>query len=93
MEAGQFVVEKAGVIRIVRNGSLEPAPFLSITDRVGSAGSEQGLFSVAFPPDYAGKGYFYVDYTDLNGDTVISRIYLSGDPDVADPASEEVKFI
>jgi glucose/arabinose dehydrogenase len=85
-----FVVEKPGVIRIVRNGNLEPVPFLSITGRVGSSGGEQGLLSVAFPPDYATKGYFYVDYTDLNGNTVVSRFHLTGDPDVADPASEEV---
>ena len=85
-----FVVEKAGVIRIVQNGSLQPTPFLSIAGRVGSSGGEQGLLSVAFPPDYASKGYFYVDYTDVNGDTVVSRFYVSGDPDVADPASERV---
>jgi glucose/arabinose dehydrogenase len=85
-----FVVEKAGVIRIVRGGSLEPTAFLSITDRVGSSGGEQGLLSVAFPPDYATRGYFYVDYTDANGDTVVSRFHLTPDPDVADPSSEEI---
>jgi glucose/arabinose dehydrogenase len=85
-----FVVEKAGVIRIVRNGSLETTPFLSITGRVGSAGGEQGLLSVAFPPDYANKGYFYVDYTDVDGNTAVSRFYVTGDLDVADPTSEQV---
>lgn len=85
-----FVVEKAGVIRIVQNDALLPTPFLTIADRVGSSGGEQGLFSVAFPPDYANKGYFYVDYTDVNGDTIISRFYITADPDVADPASEQV---
>jgi glucose/arabinose dehydrogenase len=85
-----FVVEKAGVIHILRNSSLEPTPFLSIANRVGSAGGEQGLLSVAFPPGYATKGYFYVDYTDVNGDTVVSRFYVDSDPDVADPTSEEV---
>jgi len=85
-----FVVEKTGAIRIVRAGSLESTPFLAISDRVDSSGHEQGLFSVAFPPGYASKGYFYVDYTDVNGDTVVSRFSLTGDPDVADPASEEI---
>jgi glucose/arabinose dehydrogenase len=85
-----FVVEKAGVIRIVRNGSLEPVPFLSIAGRVGSSGGEQGLLSVAFPPGYTIKGYFYVDYTDLSGNTVVSRFHLTGDPDVANPSSEEI---
>jgi len=85
-----FVVEKPGAIRIVRSGSLEATPFLSIVGRVGSSGGEQGLLSVAFPPDYATKGYFYVDYTDVNGDTVVSRFYLSNDPDIADAGSEEI---
>lgn len=85
-----FVVERAGVIRIVRDGSLEPTPFLSITDRVRSAAGEQGLLSVAFPPDDATQDHFYVDYTNLNGDTIVSRFYLTADPDVADPESEEV---
>ncbi len=84
-----FVVEKAGTIRVVDNGTLAPTPFLSITDRVGSSGSEQGLLSVAFPPDYGSKGYFYVDYTDVDGDTVVSRFHLDN-PDVADPSSEQV---
>lgn len=85
-----FVVERAGIIRIVRNGTLEPTPFLSITSRVRSTSGEQGLFSVAFPPNYATKKYFYVHYTDLNGDTVVSRFRLTNNPDVADPSSEEV---
>jgi glucose/arabinose dehydrogenase len=83
-------VEKAGLIRIVRNGVLESTPFLSITNRVGSSASEQGLLSVAFPPDYATKGTFYVDYTDVDGETTVSRFYRTADPDVADPNSEEV---
>lgn len=85
-----FVVEKAGVIRIVQGGAVLPTHFLSITHRVGSSGGEQGLLSVAFPPDYASKGYLYVNYTDVNGDTVVSRFYITADPDVADPASEQI---
>ncbi len=85
-----FVVERSGRIRIVKNGTLLNTPFLDIRGRVGDSGSEQGLLSVAFPPDYASKGYFYVDYTDLSGDTVIARYYISTDPDVADPDSEEM---
>jgi glucose/arabinose dehydrogenase len=88
-----FVVEKAGRIRILKNGVLETTPFLDIRSRVLSTGSEQGLFSVAFPPDYASKGYFYVDYTapggGAAGHTVVSRFRLTG-TDVADPNSEEV---
>jgi glucose/arabinose dehydrogenase len=85
-----FVVERAGRIRIVKNGQLVTMPFLNITSRVGDGDSEQGLLSVAFPPDYASKGYFYVDYTDNAGDTVIARYHITANPDLADPNSEEV---
>ena len=54
---------------------------------------EQGLLSVAFAPDYASSGYFYVWYTDMGGGMVLSRFRVSGDPDVADPDSEEVLLI
>ncbi len=84
-----FVVEQQGTIQIIRDGAKLAVPFLDITDRVRSGG-ERGLLSVAFPPDYASKGYFYIDYTDLDGNTVIARYRLSDNPDIADPASEEV---
>jgi glucose/arabinose dehydrogenase len=85
-----FVVERNGRIRIIKNGTVLSTPFLDIHEWVGDSGSEQGLLSVAFPPDYASKGYFYVDYTDLSGDTVVARYRITSDPDVADPDSEEV---
>jgi glucose/arabinose dehydrogenase len=85
-----FIVEKAGRIRLVENGVVQPTPFLDITDRVGSEKNEQGLLSVAFPPDFATRGLFYVDYTDRRGNTVIARYrLLDGDPPQADPASEQ----
>jgi glucose/arabinose dehydrogenase len=85
-----FVVEKAGRIRLIENGAVQAMPFLDITDRVGSRGSEQGLLSVAFPSDYAAGGLFYVDYTDLRGNTVVARYRRSADnPRQADPASEQ----
>jgi glucose/arabinose dehydrogenase len=84
-----FVVEQGGRILIVKNGSVLPTPFLDITDRVKSGG-EQGLLSVAFHPDYARNGFFYVDYTDKNGDTRIERYKVTPDADVADPSSTKV---
>lgn len=87
-----FITEKAGQIQVIKNGALLATPLLSITNRVGSSGSEQGLLSVAFPPGYESKGYFYVDYTDTDGNTVVSRFHLTADPDVADSGSEEVVF-
>lgn len=82
-----FVAEKAGTIRIVASNESRPEPFLDITNLVGSSGSEQGLFSVAFHPDFRANGRFFVDYTDKSGDTVIARYQVSSEPDVADPAS------
>jgi len=55
-----FVVEQKGRIRIVKNGVLQSQPFLDITNRVSCCG-ERGLLSVAFPPNYASKKYFYVN--------------------------------
>ena len=85
-----FVAEQAGRIRIVRDGALVGRPFLDITDRIASGG-ERGLLGLAFHPDYPTDPRFFVDYTDRNGNTVISSFRVTGtDPDVADPASEAV---
>jgi glucose/arabinose dehydrogenase len=89
-----FILEQGGRIRIFKNGSLLSTPFLDISGRI-SSGGEQGLLGLAFPPDYARKGYFYVNYTLPNapgdaGDTVIARFRVSAtNPDAADPASEQ----
>jgi glucose/arabinose dehydrogenase len=85
-DARLFVVEQSGRIRIVRNGTLVARPFLDIVARVGSGG-ERGLLSLAFHPRYAENGWFFVNYTDRNGDTRVERYRVSDDPDVADPAS------
>ena len=85
-----FIVEQGGVIRIVRNGVPNAVPFLDISDRV-LFGGEQGLLSMAFPPGYAAKRYFYVNYTRKpDGATIISRFRTTADPDIADPSVEEV---
>ena len=81
-----FVVEQAGRIRIVRNGSLVEKPFLDISTRV-SSGNERGLFSVAFHPDFNANGSLFVNFTDLDGTTRIERYQVSFDPDIADPQS------
>ena len=85
-----FVVEKTGAIRVVEDGRTLPQPFLEISDKV-SGGSEQGLLSMAFAPDYARSGSFYVDYTDTAGDTrVVSYERSPHDPLRADPGSARV---
>jgi hypothetical protein len=82
-----FVVEQSGAIRILRNDVLLPRPFLDIAALV-SSGEEQGLLSLAFHPAYAQNGYFFVSYTDVDGDTRIVRYEVSAtDPDSADPAT------
>jgi glucose/arabinose dehydrogenase len=88
-----FVLEKAGRIRVVQDGVLLAAPWLDITDRVGSAASEQGLLGLAFHPRYAENGLFFVNYTDRQGDTVVARFSMAAGQDagglpVADPGSE-----
>ena len=83
-----FILEKEGRIRIVQDGQLLETPFLDITGQVSLA-SEQGLLGLAFAPDYAQSGEFWINYTDLTGDTVVSRFVVSAaDPNQADGASE-----
>src|SRR4051794_18150861 len=80
-----FVVEQGGTIRVVRDGKKLAAPFLDISSLV-TAGEERGLLSLAFAPDYASSGRFYVDYTDSNGDTRIVE-YRRKTADAADAGS------
>ena len=83
-----FVLEQPGRIRIIRDGNVLPEPFLDITSRVGSSGNEQGLLGIAFHPDYASNGHFYINFTDTGGDTRIERYRVSADnPDRADAGS------
>jgi glucose/arabinose dehydrogenase len=89
-----LITERVGRIRIFNGSSLLATPFLDISSRVQSSGSEQGLLSVAFPPNYVSKGYFYVDYTSniygAIGDTIVARYHVTANPDVADPNSEQI---
>jgi glucose/arabinose dehydrogenase len=82
----QVVLEQVGRIRVVRAGVLLPAPFLDLTPSVLSGG-ERGLLGLAFAPDYAASGRFYVNFTNRNGDTVVARFRRSADPLIADPGS------
>jgi len=83
-----FIIEKVGRIRIIENDQLIETPFLDISERVGSTGNEQGLLGLAFHPQYAQNGRFFVNYTDNNGNTVLARFQVSSEPNVADPKSE-----
>lgn len=69
-----FIVEKAGKIWICDSlGSKSAEPFLDITYKVGSTYSSQGLLGMAFHPDYLINGYFFVNYTGLDGNSVVGR--------------------
>ena len=85
-----FVVEQYGAIYTIENGTIAESPFLDISDRVGDDQNEQGLLSMAFDPNYADNGRFFVNYTNNNGDTVISRFNVSDDPNVANAESEVI---
>ena len=87
-----FITEKAGRIRILNleNNQVLATPFLDIDPLVTggtSTGSEQGLLGLAFHPDYATNGYFYVNYTGSGGATTIRRFTVSSDPNVAETSS------
>ena len=83
-----FIVEQAGRIRIFDRPTqtMLSTPFLDIQSLV-SSGGERGLLSMAFHPDYATNGYFYVNYTNLAGHTVIARYRVGTNPNVADASS------
>ena len=80
-----YVIEQVGRIRsFSEDGNVRD--FLDISDRI-SAGGEQGLLGLAFHPAFSKNGRFFVNYTDPNGDTVVSE--FSGER-TADPSSERV---
>ncbi|MGI8926396.1 MAG: PQQ-dependent sugar dehydrogenase [Tepidiformaceae bacterium] len=89
-----FVVEKAGRVRIVRDGQLAPAPpFLDITALVDSVASERGLLGLAFHPGYETNGRFFVTYTAKGGGAnTLAEYRVSGDSERADAASARVLF-
>jgi glucose/arabinose dehydrogenase len=82
----QFVVEQAGRIRVIRNGTVLGADFLNIVSSVRSGG-EQGMLGLAFPPDAATSRRFFVNFTNNDGHTVVARFRRSSDPVVADISS------
>jgi glucose/arabinose dehydrogenase len=81
-----FITQQRGRIRIYEGGQVLPTPFLDIRDRVSCCG-ERGLLSAAFHPNYPSNGFFYINYTNTEGNTVIARYTVSSDPNVADPNS------
>jgi len=87
-----FVVEQGGNIKIVNTaGVVNGTPFLTLTSTTVLSGGERGLLGLAFHPNYASNGYFYVNYTRAgDGATVIARYTVSSNPDIADGSSGTV---
>jgi glucose/arabinose dehydrogenase len=92
-----FVLEQAGRIKIIADGTIQDTPFLDLSglssQDILTGYSERGLLGLAFHPNYAENGQFFVHYNDRSGGTVIARYNVSADnPDTADPASAAIIF-
>ena len=94
-----FVVEQAGRIWILLDGKILEEPFLDVSDvadwqhsmREGDRYTESGLLGLAFHPNYAENGYFFIYYTDREGDSALARYRVdAADPNRADAASGQV---
>jgi glucose/arabinose dehydrogenase len=91
-----FIVERRGAdnrgrVKIWRNGAVLARPFL--TTQVLASGNEQGLLGLAFAPDYATTGRFYINYTQTDGTVTVERRQVSADPDSAQPAGVPILTI
>jgi len=86
-----FVVEQRGTIQVLRGGRRLGRPFLDLSAQVTDSG-EQGLLGLAFAPDYARSGLFYVYFTGKDSKEHLVEFHRSSD-DVADPASARVVFV
>ncbi len=91
-----FVAQQGGLIKIIADGEVLQTPFLNLSSIVSAEANsqnytERGLLGLAFAPDYAESGRFYVNYTDINGNTVVARYTVSdSDPNLADPNSAQI---
>jgi hypothetical protein len=84
-----FIVEQGGAVKILKWGTLLGTPFINLQAKVTCCG-ERGLLGLAFHPQYAANGRFFVNYTDAAGNTVVSEYRVSANPDVADSTSESI---
>ncbi len=86
-----FIVEQGGRILLHKDGAVLATPFLDLSGLLGSGVGERGLLGMAFHPDYARNGIFFVHYTDVNHDTVVA-LYCAyaEDPDRGDPATAKI---
>jgi glucose/arabinose dehydrogenase len=86
-----FIVEQVSAqLKILQSGQVLATPFLDLNALVINNGGEQGLLGLAFHPNYAVNGYFYVNYTANSGNSVTARYQVSADPNIANPASAQI---
>ncbi len=86
-----FVVLKGGTIRVMNPGETTTSLFMDITTKIRSTGSEQGLLGLAFHPQFAANGYFFVNYTRVSdGGTVVARYNAFNNNTQGDPNSEVI---
>jgi glucose/arabinose dehydrogenase len=84
-----FLVQQLGQIHVIQDGIVQPGPFLDVSakisaDALGGSYTERGLLGLAFHPEYASNGLFFVNYTEANShDTVVMRYQVSDDPNYA----------
>jgi glucose/arabinose dehydrogenase len=92
-DARLFITLQSGLVMIFDGTRLLTTPFLDVRNLV-SNGNERGLLSIAFHPHYAENGFFYVNYTNTNGHTVVARYHVSSDPNRADANSaQQILFV
>ncbi|MCY0970189.1 PQQ-dependent sugar dehydrogenase [Chryseobacterium wangxinyae] len=86
-----FVVQQNGIIKIIQpNGTVNSADFLNISSKITFSG-ERGLLGLAFHPQYATNGYFFVFYNNTAGNIVVARYSVStGNPNIADSTTEKI---
>lgn len=86
-----FVVQQNGIIKIIQpNGTINAADFLNISSKI-TFGGERGLLGLAFHPQYATNGYFFVYYNNTAGNIVLARYSVSStNPNIANAASEKI---
>jgi glucose/arabinose dehydrogenase len=83
-----FVVDQSGQIWVLVDGVVQKQPFLDVSGLITTRGNEQGLLGLAFHPRYKTNGLFFINYSNVNGDTVVARYTVSSsDPNLADPNS------
>ena len=88
-----FVLEQKGIIKIIKNGMTVRKPYADLRNKVHNPitpGDERGLLGLAFHANYQNNGFVYINYSDKNDHTIVSRFRVASDPDRLDTKSEKV---